>query len=166
MLNLQAPTGLGTLSITSATMTACGTFNNGANPGIAPKMDFVVGSGGTVIDAYPGAAVNGLGLANGSGCTFVVPASAGGTPGHVTVTYGNTTSNGGIAVPEGFGGMGSSATDNNLKSVGVYRPTLMIPGKSSCSVSGELPLTSSGYCEPDGCLLCHSGLSLGAQVSG
>ena len=95
-----------------------------------------------------------LGLANGTGCTFVVPASAGGTPGTVTVPYGAF---------EGFGGMGTPATDNNLKSIGVYDNT-MLPGNPLSPFQANCP-TASGYCEP-GLEAVPFGLFLGAQVSG
>ena len=117
-------------------------------------MDLTVGSGGTLINAYPSTIVNSIGVANGTGCTFVVPGTAGGTPGTVTVPYGNF---------EGFGGMGTEATDNNLKSVGVYDNT-MIPGNPLSSFQ-YLCTTASGYCEP-GLEAVPFGLFLGAQVSG
>ena len=155
VINLQAATGLGTLTITNGTgvLTGCGT-NLGSNPGFPPRMDMTVGSGGTLINAYPSSAVNALGLANGTACTFVVPASAGGTPGTVTVPYGAF---------EGFGGMGTPATDNNLKSIGVYDNT-MIPGNPLAPFQ-RLCTTASGYCEP-GLAAEPFGLFLGAQVSG
>ena len=154
VVNVQGPTGLGTLSITagSGVLAACGT-NLGSNGGIAPAMDLTVGSGGTLIDAYPSSVVNSIGVANGTSCTFAVTATSG-TPGTVTIPYGNF---------EGFGGIGTEANDNNVKSLGVYDNT-MIPGNPLSSFQ-YLCTTASGYCEP-GLEAVPFGLWLGSFVSG
>ena len=159
VINVQGPVGAGTLSITAASgvLAGCGT-NLGSLGGFPPTMDLTIGSGGTVIDAYPSTTANSMGTANGAGCTFIVPAAAltppGATPGFVTVPYG---------VPEGFGGIASPADDNNLKSIGPYDNT-MIPGNPLAPFQANCPV-ASGYCEP-GLAAEAIGLFLGELVSG
>ena len=158
VINLQAATGLGTLSITNGTgvFSACGE-NLGSLGGLQPAMDLMVGNSGTIINAYVGAAANSFGIANNannSNCTFLMPASAGGTPGFITVPYGAF---------EGFGGFSTPANDNNLKSIGPYDNT-MIPGNPLAPFQAFCT-TASGYCEP-GLAAEPFGLFLGAMVSG
>ena len=81
--------------------TGCGL----AAGGVAPKMDLTIGTGGTLVNAYPSTANQSLGLAVGTACLFTVPGSAGGTPGTVQTV---------VAPLDGWGGIATYNTDSNM----------------------------------------------------
>lgn len=127
--------------------TGCGLAASGVNP----KMDITVGSGGTIVNAYPANAAQAVGLAVGSGCTFT-PTGTGGTAGSVTVP---------VAPVEGVGGISTMNTDSNTMGVLMYDNS-GFPGNplNSFFTNGQ-----SGYFEP-GLPVQPWGEFQGAAVSG
>ena len=137
----------------TATSSACPVTSPSGE--IFPKFDLTVGTSGTLINAYPSSAVNALGIGMLGGCTFTVPTSAsctGSACGSVTVPLGPF---------EGAGGIGTQATDTNLKNIQLYDNT-MLPGNPLSVFEANCP-TATGYCEP-GLAVMPFGLFLGAQV--
>jgi hypothetical protein len=163
VIDMQGPTGLGTLMITSPTATAfmssCGL--NGIN-GATPLFDITVGSGGTIIDAVPSASANAMGFSNigagpnpltgiGATCLFV-PTGTGGTPGNIVVNAGHLA---------GFGGLMTYNDDTNDMGLELY-DNAGITGNPDASFFSN---PAGGYFEP-GLPVKPFGAFQGAGVSG
>ena len=198
VINLGAPVGLGTISITSGTIAAGnGTFmqygdanigvtrygslmgnvggqsfpittagsgyTNGTytisltgctvpSGGYLPKMDVSV-SGGAIVDVYPSAAIDALGLGMAAGCSIPITALGAGTGGAIQVIP--------TAPIEGIGGIANFNTDSNLMGVLMYGNE----GEVGNPLNSFFTNGQGGYFEP-GVPVQPWGDFLGTAVSG
>ena len=164
VINVQAPTGLGTLTIGVTTtgnsqslMSSCGTLAP-LTLGIAPTLDITVGSGGSIIDAYPSTQNSSNASAMGNGnqgaggtCSFFLT-TGGGTGGSVTLPVGPL---------DGLPGVATYNTDSNRIGDFLYDNS-GLPGNP---LNPFFTNSQGGYFEP-GLPVRPFGLNLAAGVSG
>ena len=168
VVTVQAPTGLGTGTVTVAAtpanvQTLASSCGIGA-VGVAPIMDFTVeNSGGVVNNIYPSASAGGGANAVGNGingagtfpnqvCSFFLT-QGGGTGASITIP---------MSPLEGFAGVGGYAGDQNLMGLIIYDNSWE-PGSANAPFA-MCPFMASGYCEP-GIPLRGFGWAVGMQVS-
>ncbi len=163
-VTVQAPTGLGTLTIgvtaAGSILSSCGTLGplGGGTIAVAPALDLTVGSGGSIIDAYPSTINAAQNNAIGNGnmgvngvCQFFLTAG-GGTGGSITLNVGST---------EGLPGIGTYNTDSNLMGIFLYDNS----GFRGNPLNPFFTNSTGGYFEP-GLPVKPFGEFLGVGVSG
>ena len=164
VINVQAPTGLGTLTIGitktgnfQSLMSSCGTLAP-QTLGFPPVLDITVGAGGSIINAYPSTqntnnapAIGNGNLGAGGTCSFFLTAG-GGTGGSVTLPVGPL---------EGLPGLGTYNTDSNLFGAFLYDNS----GVSGNPLNPFFTNSQGGYFEP-GLPVKPFGLNVAAAVSG
>ena len=130
------------------TGTGCGVTSGG----ITPKMDVWV-SGGSIVNVYPSASTEALGLGVASGCAWPLTSLGSGTGGAIPAAV--------VGPVEGLGGIATFSTDSNLMGVQLYDNS-GFPGNplNSFFTNGQ-----GGYFEP-GLPVQPWGEFLAAGVSG